>query len=67
MGISIKIVNIHTIKPININSIIDECNESKAIVTLEEHTIDGGLGSILSEIIADNQIAGKSFFKDWIG
>ena len=62
-GISIKIVNIHTIKPININSIIDECNESKAIVTLEEHTIDGGLGSILSEIIADNQIAGKSFLR----
>ena len=62
-GLSIKIINIHTIKPININSIIDECNESKAIVTLEEHTIDGGLGSILSEIMADNQIAGKKFLR----
>tara|TARA_Y100001936_G_C16081511_1_gene678243 strand:- start:2461 stop:3393 length:933 start_codon:yes stop_codon:yes gene_type:complete len=62
-GISIKIINIHTIKPININSIIDECDETKAIVTLEEHTIDGGLGSILSEIMADNQIAGKKFLR----
>ena len=62
-GISIKIINIHTIKPIDTSVIIKECDGSNAIITLEEHTIDGGLGSIISEIIAENQLAGKKFLR----
>ena len=47
-NISTSIVNVHTIKPIDINSIKEAC-KSKLIVTVEEHNIIGGLGSAVSE------------------
>ena len=40
----------HTIKPIDKEIIISECNNSKMIVSIEEHNIIGGLGSAISEI-----------------
>ncbi len=47
-NISTSIINVHTIKPIDINSIKEAC-KSKLIVTVEEHNIIGGLGSAVSE------------------
>ena len=41
----------HTLKPINSDPIKNELKNKKAIFTLEEHTILGGLGTIIAEII----------------
>jgi transketolase len=54
-NITIKILNVHTLKPID-KTIINTINKFKKIVTVEEHTIIGGLGSTISEIIVNNQI-----------
>ncbi len=53
-GISARVVNIHTIKPIDKDIIIKASKETGAIVTAEEHSIYGGLGSAVSEVITDS-------------
>ena len=53
-NISARVINMHTIKPIDKEVIIKAANETKAIVTVEEHQIYGGLGSAVSEIVSQN-------------
>jgi transketolase len=50
-GISARIINIHTIKPLDEEAIIKAANECGCIVTAEEHQITGGLGSAVAEVI----------------
>ncbi|NLJ57240.1 MAG: transketolase family protein [Tissierellia bacterium] len=52
-GISARVINIHTIKPIDRDIIINAAKETKAIVTAEEHSIIGGLGSAVLEVLSD--------------
>ena len=52
-GIDAKVINIHTIKPIDKDIIINAAKETKAIVTAEEHSIIGGLGSAVLEVLSD--------------
>lgn len=53
-NISARVINMHTIKPLDNNVIIKAANETKAIVTVEEHQIYGGLGSAVSEVVSQN-------------
>ena len=62
-NVNLKIISIHTIKPLDKNKIIEAYNNTNATITLEEHTIYGGLGSAVAEILADNQLSGKSFLR----
>ncbi|MFR6258668.1 MAG: transketolase C-terminal domain-containing protein, partial [Anaerovoracaceae bacterium] len=49
------IIDIHTIKPIDEDIIIKAAKETGAIVTAEEHSVIGGLGSAVAEVIVKNQ------------
>lgn len=49
-NISVAVINIHTIKPIDQDVILKYCNKSKLIVSIEEHSVIGGLGSSIAEI-----------------
>lgn len=49
--ISVKVVNISTIKPMNAEAVINLAKDCKAVVTAEEHSIVGGLGSAISEVL----------------
>lgn len=51
-NISVKVVDIHIIKPIDEDLIIRSAQETKFVVTLEEHSVYGGLGSTVSEILS---------------
>lgn len=53
-GISARVVNIHTIKPIDKEIIIKAAKETGAIVTAEEHSVFGGLGSAVAEVVCEN-------------
>jgi transketolase len=53
-GIKARVINIHTIKPIDKDIIVQAASETKAIVTVEEHSIIGGLGSAVAEVVAEN-------------
>ena len=52
-GINARVINIHTIKPIDAELIIKAAKETKKIVTAEEHSIIGGLGSAVLEAISE--------------
>lgn len=51
-GIEASVIDIHTLKPIDRELVIREAKKTRAIVTCEEHQIYGGLGSIISEVLA---------------
>ncbi|WP_010246016.1 transketolase family protein [Acetivibrio cellulolyticus] len=53
-GISARVVNIHTIKPIDKDIIVRAAKETGAIVTCEEHTVMGGFGSAVAEVLVEN-------------
>ncbi|WP_026883738.1 transketolase family protein [Clostridium akagii] len=53
-GINVRVVNIHTIKPIDSEIIIKAAKETGIIVTAEEHSIIGGLGSATCEVTSEN-------------
>ncbi|MBR4720365.1 MAG: transketolase family protein [Clostridia bacterium] len=53
-GISARVINIHTIKPIDKDIITKAAKETGAIVTVEEHSIYGGLGSAVAEVVCEN-------------
>ena len=52
-GINIRVVDIHTIKPIDRDLIIKCAKETKKIITIEEHNIIGGLGSAVCEVLSE--------------
>lgn len=54
-GISARVINISTIKPIDKDIILKAANETKGIVTVEEHSIIGGLGSAVAEVVSENK------------
>jgi transketolase len=49
--VSVKVVNVSTIKPMNKEAVIGIAKDCKAVVTVEEHSIVGGLGSAVSEVL----------------
>lgn len=51
-GISVRLINMHTIKPLDKEAIIRAAKETGAIVTAEDHQIHGGLGSAVAEVLA---------------
>jgi len=50
-GISVRIIDMHTIKPIDQDIIIKAAQETKSIITAEEHSVIGGLGSAVAEVV----------------
>jgi transketolase len=53
-GISAEIINIHTIKPLDENAILDSVRKTKCVVTAEEHQMNGGLGDSVAQLLARN-------------
>jgi transketolase len=52
-NISVEVINVHTIKPLDISTILKSAKKTKNIVTIEEHQINGGLGGAVAEILAE--------------
>lgn len=53
-GISVRVINIHTLKPFDEKIVRDAVRETRGIVTVEDHNVVGGLGSAVAEIIAES-------------
>ena len=52
-GIDAEVINIHTIKPIDKDLIVKTASKTKKVVTIEEHSIIGGLGSAVAEVLSE--------------
>jgi transketolase len=68
-GISARVVNLHTIKPLDKELIIKCARETGAIVTAEEHSVIGGLGAAVAEVLAENcpTVMSRIGIKDMFG
>ncbi len=53
-GISVELINIHTIKPLDTEAIIASISKTKCAVTVEEHNVIGGLGDAIAQVAAKN-------------
>ena len=51
-GISVELINIHTIKPLDEEAVIKSISKTKCAVTVEEHNIIGGLGDSIAQVAA---------------
>ena len=56
-GLSACVIDMHTIKPLDVEAIVTAANQTSAIVTVEEHSTIGGLGGAVAEVLADHRIA----------
>jgi transketolase len=53
-GIRARLINVHTIKPLHVETIVKAARETGALVTAEEHSIIGGLGGAVAEALSEN-------------
>jgi len=58
-GISVRIINMHTIKPLDREAVVKAAEETGGIITAEEHNVIGGLGSAVAEVLAEEGLATK--------
>ena len=54
MGVSARVINMHTIKPLDGEILVKAAEDTRLIFTVEEHQIDGGLGGAVTEFLAEN-------------
>jgi len=55
-GMDVGVVNVHTIKPLDVEGVLRLANAADAVVTAEDHQIIGGLGSAVAEVLADHGV-----------
>lgn len=53
-GLSVRVLNLHTIKPLDEEAVLRAVQETRRIITFEEHTVHGGLGSAVADVIAES-------------
>ena len=51
--ISCAVVNVHTLKPVDRKSVMELCSRYRLLVTVEEHNVIGGLGTMIADILAE--------------
>lgn len=64
-GVSARVLDMHTIKPLDEHAVLDAARTTGALVTVEEHNVTGGLGSAVGEVLADHG-AGVPFLRHGI-
>jgi len=52
-GIRVRVISMHTLKPLDTQAVVRAAQETAALVTLEEHSVIGGLGSAVAEVLAE--------------
>ena len=52
-GIHVRVLNFHTLKPMDVEAACKAANETGAIVTAEEHSVIGGLGGAVAEVVTE--------------
>lgn len=58
-GISVRVIDMHTIKPLDREAVIAAARETGHIVTVEDHNTEGGLGTLVSAAVAEGGVAAK--------
>jgi transketolase len=62
-GVAATVLHMHTVKPLDSEALLSHANKAHAIVTIEEHTIMGGLGGAVAEVLAEAGFSSAKRFK----
>jgi len=60
-GISVELINMHTIKPLDVQAILKSVQKTKCVVTAEEHMMNGGLGDSVAQVLAQNFLTPQEY------
>ncbi len=60
-GVSARVLSMHTIKPLDVGAILASARRTRVVATLEEHSILGGLGGAVAEVLAESGLRGVTF------
>ena len=60
-GISAEVINMHTIKPLDTEAILNSVAKTGCVVTAEEHMMNGGLGDVVAQVLSKNSPAPQEF------
>ncbi len=60
-GVSVELINMHTIKPLDVNAILKSVQKTGCVVTAEEHMINGGLGDSVAQVLVQNFLAPQEY------
>lgn len=60
-GIKAEVINMHTIKPLDVEAILKSVSKTKCVVTAEEHMTNGGLGEAVAQVLAQNNPTPQEF------
>jgi len=61
-GIACRVLSIHTVKPLDVDSLASAARETGGIISIEEHTVEGGLGSAIAETLLERGVI-PGFFR----
>jgi transketolase len=61
LGVSAEVINMHTIKPLDVNAILESVQKTKCVVTCEEHQVNGGLGDSVAQVLSRQFPAPQEF------
>ena len=63
LGYKTRIISVHTLKPFDSDAVLNAAAQTGGIVSVEENTLDGGLGSLIAEALLDNGIIPSKFLR----
>jgi transketolase len=52
-GISVEVINIHTIKPLDVEAVLESASKTKLVISAEEHQVSGGMGESIARLLAE--------------
>ncbi len=61
VGLSVRILSVHTVRPLDVQTLIEAARSCGALITLEEHTVHGGLGGAVAEALMDSGVTPRRF------
>jgi transketolase len=62
-GVEVRLLSMHTIKPIDVEALFEAARETGGILSVEEHTIHGGLGGAIAETLMEAGVIPRAFFR----
>jgi transketolase len=61
-GIEAAVLHVHTVKPLDVAAILERASQVRGVIAVEEHTVNGGLGSATAEVLAESGVLRSARF-----
>ena len=62
-GVSVRVMSVHSLRPFDVDTVLNVCADIRVVTTLEEHVVDGGLGGLIAETCLESGVIPARFFR----